>query len=798
MPGPPSSIVIPASPLDAQILSASSLAWAPAGPLAPTHPSHASHRLNGHLGAPSSRLHSTAATEPHFMTQRQFEQWRGSHPGESRNLRPTAGSDNMDKAMLQGYRAPQHPASHVLQSIPPRAPSRSSRSNILSYTLHLATSSRLSSYSSSNGTRTLLHWAEMDARDDARRYEDVRIEPDWFETEAKTQGLWTLGVNLLQSSRREGALPPSVERRVVLAGLAEDLLVSPSGERAITKIDEESVHPSREVDDLVVLKPLTSPDTTTLYLSTSSTRSHHHGLGDAAGTDSSTPRDRSHSVAQSLIDLKFGNVPTEPKASPVSIDDKPLEPTRGDAVPGSSVFGDAANVPSSGPIASTSTSSELTATPHMDYRIVLSQSMRTRAKTIFATSPLPSLTYTFCRRHRVASCGVCQILVAETSERASDHAQHRRRNVPGAGLRSGLSIQGGSSAAAGGEGGPSKRPLVSLVPTFLKLSADLIGDLQERHRAGGRDPEQVEEEDLAKALFSPNSAASVASLASPAKEEADQRATSAKGKEPERSSLAAAATMHGTSAWFDLLTSLLVQACLEGYLVDGWTGTEGVETLFGVGCGVWEGRGWSTASRPVRVVPEAKKVKAEHVATGEDEDEDDEEEEDEEDEEEVRARELEKQKMELVEAAHALFGSRDVAQAEYERGMRDRIHEFLNVPRDKSLVQHLVQLSIKYPLSSFEDDMVDFLEAAVRLLGKPALAKFDPKSASASSPSLNGQAARTTSSSDPDPFALVQYFIPSSESPSSRPFTVGAGSSLSPHRAWEDGVGTSGKRRRVD
>ena len=38
-------------------------------------------------------------------------------------------------------------------------------------------------------------------------------------------------------------------------------------------------------------------------------------------------------------------------------------------------------------------------------------------------------------------------------------------------------------------------------------------------------------------------------------------------------------------------------------------------------------------------------------------------------------------------------------------------------------MQHLAQLSAKYPLSDFEDDMVDFLESAVRSLGTPALAK---------------------------------------------------------------------------
>jgi hypothetical protein len=48
---------------------------------------------------------------------------------------------------------------------------------------------------------------------------------------------------------------------------------------------------------------------------------------------------------------------------------------------------------------------------------------------------------------------------------------------------------------------------------------------------------------------------------------------------------------------------------------------------------------------------------------------------DEADAEDVRARLGERQAADLVEAAHALFGSREVAQADYERSLRDRIHE---------------------------------------------------------------------------------------------------------------------------
>lgn len=49
--------------------------------------------------------------------------------------------------------------------------------------------------------------------------------------------------------------------------------------------------------------------------------------------------------------------------------------------------------------------------------------------------------------------------------------------------------------------------------------------------------------------------------------------------------------------------------------------------------------------------------------------------------------------------------------------------QFLNVPAGKTLHQHLDNLNMLYPLSQFEDDLVDFLEASMHFLGKPALAK---------------------------------------------------------------------------
>ncbi|GAA5836713.1 hypothetical protein JCM9279_007634 [Rhodotorula babjevae] len=714
---PAASVAIPATAWDRLQLSASS-AWIP--------PPTAAQRA-----AFSARTGKLLPGEQHAVNLVDLTRWRSAHPDE--RLRPPVGTDGAaDKTAASNYRAPQHPASHVLHSIPPRAPSRSSRSNILSYTIHLATSSRLSSYSSASGSRQLLQLAELE-RD---TQDGIDIDEAWFEAEQKTQGLWKLGANLLQSSRREGGvLPPAVERRVHLAGLAEDVLLSPAAERAVTKIDADSVQPSAEVDELVALKPLTAPDSST----------HYHSSSVAAAGDDASGRPRVNSVAQSLIDLKFGVNKAEPSSSSSATilddDNKPLcdAPESFAGVPSSSTSTAAA-----GP----------STTPHMDYRIVLSQSMRSRARTIFAHSPLPSLPASYCRRHRVRSCAVCAALVAAASERESNHGAMRRLNVPGAGLR------------GRGADGEAKKPLVGLVPAFLKLSAALLEDVKER--AGGPASGGA----AADALFAP------AADASAARKGKGRAGAGAEDEDEQRRH-----DLHVTAEWFDLLTALLVQACLEGYLVDGWTGTEGVETLFGVGCGVWEGRGWSAPTPAVVAAPASSSAATSRRASvqhhveddGDWSESDEDDDEGETDDEAERERVREEETRALVCAAKLLFGSRDVAQADYERGMRDRTHEFLNVPQSKDLHQHLDALNTRYPLSQFEDALVDFIEAGVRLLGKPALAKHDPRSAA--------------SGSDSDPYALVRYFAPTSR-------TAAPTRAASP--ALDDAPDRAGKRRRTD
>lgn len=571
----------------------------------------------------------------------------------------------------------------MLHTIPPRAPSRSSRSSILAYALHLATSSRLASYSSPAGSRQLLHLAELE-RDTS---DSIDIDDEWIDSEEKTKGLYKVGANLLHAHLREGTLPPSVERRVALGGFAEEALLSPAAERAVTKIDSESVQPSGELDELVALKPLTTPDTTTLYHSTSATVMARNG--DDAG------QPRVNSVAQSLIDLKFGAQPEsteQPPTSPSLFDDDHKRLLDGGEASTSAGGGSGGGPPATTP-------------PHMDYRIVLSQSMRSRARSIFATSPLPALPASYCRRHRVRSCAVCAALVAAASERESNHAQMRRKNIPGSGLRVQVIPSSGARAAAGGGGAATgagtKKPLVQLVPDFLKLSAALYRDVRERANRpcdGGADVAAVEDALFASVVRTEDRSAS----ASPA----TKAGASLKGKErardgdgeqedddkPTTTAAAAAVEMQVTAEWYDLLTMMLVQACLEGYLVDGWTGTEGVETLFGVGCGVWEGRGWNMSAAPVapagggasRQPKREKRTSPVFSVLSFDGDESSSDEEDDEEEEEAeRARLREDEARALVEAARLLFGSRDVAQADYERGMRDRTHEVRSLSRPR-------------------------------------------------------------------------------------------------------------------
>lgn len=617
-------------------------------------------------------------------------------------------------------RAPQHPASHVFQTIPPRAPSRSSRSTILSYTLHLATSTRLSTYLAPNGARDLLHQAESlstykhkcaEASDDDVGAV-VDLDPDFVESELKAQGMWKLGASLLRAAAAaqkqqqgiDGAvessgLPPMVERRVALAALTENLLVTPEpdlvevghqpsdgGDHLVDALtnaenltDQKS---SGELDAICALKPLTSPDTTTLYNTSStfnagSSSSASASAASATGSSSLSPTaifsssargsgSNPSSIAQSLINMKFGGVEEEAMTTlatnetgttAMSLDDdKDKKPSNAAGPPSreaETVFASSHLDPAS--TSTTTTTTQSMTAPHMDYRIVRGQAMRSRARAIYATSILspsaPSSTSTatarWCRRHRVLRCCVCRAIVDADSK-----IDRRTLNIPGQGLRDAVSPTTNATLpkrvlAQGGPGrtGRNKKTLAELVPDFLDLSAQLMKDQRERSTSSN---------DATTGVESTNAATEW--------------------------------TVTATASWYALLHAFLIQATLEGYLVEGWTGTGGIETLLGVGCGVWEGRGWDTRRDGVAVEREAEggeKDKPEEVDEGNRSEQSDDsssssssgDDDDDEDEEAEAAFERERAKDKLVAAAQALFGSRNVAQADFERSMRDRTHE---------------------------------------------------------------------------------------------------------------------------
>lgn len=496
----------------------------------------------------------------------------------------------------------------MLKAIPPRAPSRSSKSHILSYTAHLAILARFDEYNSSDGGAALLHRAEHGDPLD-------KLDDDAREADQKAAGLFKVSYNL---SRKADGLPRTVERRVTLARLVDDVLSPAEPSRAIHKIaDVEDTIPSVADKEVNLLSALNSQDNTIV----------HSAVPSSIGANS---------IAQSLIDLKFGSK-RDNEGRPTS------SGGQADEKKGQSVF----------------ENDRMTTTPHLDYRIVRGQEMRSRAKAIYAESILPSADECWCRRHRVANCTVCTTMVknVEKADLVSERAA--RLKVIGQGLQ---------RVDAG------RKRLIEVIPTFLEFSAALLRDVRDRAAMLDLDANEVLSELI-----------------------------------PDEGRI------DPTAAWYNLLHSLCTQAVLEGYLVDGWTGTNAIEVLLNIGCGVWDGKGWLKRPPPSTTS---------HSPSRHEEDEEADESDDEAQEEQLKreeAHELARQR--LVEAAECLLCSRDSAQADFERSMRDRTQEFLNIPEDLSLHEHLVALNKKYPLSTFEADIAEFLEAANRLLGMPTLAK---------------------------------------------------------------------------
>jgi len=317
-------------------------------------------------------------------------------------------------------------------------------------------------------------------------------------------------------------------------------------------------------------------------------------------------------------------------------------------------------------------SAQLPSNPHFDYRIMHGQALRTRAKAIFPASihtELPS-SMTWCARHRVQQCSTCSRLYTGSSTSPVDKAE--------------LSVVASQR----------RQSLAALIPEFLTLSSALFIDLAQ-DSIGPLSPET-------------NAAPLPSTSTNPATDysEVDKR------------------TFCASPAWYKLLAALVTQACLDGFLIHGWTGIEAIDVILGVGCGGWDGRTWNR--RRVIVMSKSSRTSRSTSVVSDDEDteSDDEKEQDASD--------------RLVEAAQMLFSVRSAAQAEFEREMRERKHEFLDIPESMSLADHLSSLSVKYSLSNFQSLACQFFQAVDTMLGQPSLVSTYLKGQTLSaSPNIN-------------------------------------------------------------
>lgn len=347
--------------------------------------------------------------------------------------------------------------------------------------------------------------------------------------------------------------------------------------------------------------------------------------------------------------------------------------------------------------------STLPANPHHDYRIRHTASVHNRAKQIYDRAALKSPDVDpWCPRHRVQRCTVCSDTALVAKKKSLQGRKSRDAPVvPGDGLayfKDDFILSSGR-----------RRPLARSLADFLILAADAFH------------------------------------LMAVGSEEACERDNS-----NNRAEFTPLAT------FYELVVDFVTQAVLEGYTIHAWKGKEALEVLFSVGTGTWEERKWADIpsswttpaastmpSRCASPTPDSEdsgsssaasssrggspsSSACETSAVSENLD------------------NIGDPRYHLIRAATELFRTRTPAQAEFEREMRDRMHEvclllfqllfshllltfsclkFLDVPEDSTLERHLRELGAKYPLSVFEDRMLSFFAAVEALLGKPALVK---------------------------------------------------------------------------
>ncbi|EJU05057.1 hypothetical protein DACRYDRAFT_63411 [Dacryopinax primogenitus] len=236
-------------------------------------------------------------------------------------------------------------------------------------------------------------------------------------------------------------------------------------------------------------------------------------------------------------------------------------------------------------------------------------------------------------------------------------------------------------------------------------------------------------------------------------------------------------------AWYALLCTLCTRACLEGYLARGWRGTEGVETLFGLGVDLG-------MSLDGLLDDDA----ATAAAAGSDESMTDTED----------GQELEPDGWPTMEeAARVLFpgsGSAEdgypaavgSAQAEYEQEMRARRDMFLDFPPNTNdLRSHLMDLAGRFPPEPMERSALRFCEAVSRWRGRPEL-QANPHKSRLRSMSIVSQTSQSALS-----IASVIHPSPSSRPAIDRWFVVPSRSERRRSLAVRAALGT-GKRKRTE
>jgi hypothetical protein len=189
-----------------------------------------------------------------------------------------------------------------------------------------------------------------------------------------------------------------------------------------------------------------------------------------------------------------------------------------------------------------------------------------------------------CPRHLRPGCNICSISsVAEARrDRASIGTGGISGWLDGAGVGSGLAQTVESVLRRNVRASTEGAALAGMLPRFLRLSALIATELgseeemgiteRERDWVVETDDERVEKEQGQAGIVYPESTRTNVSGTS------GSNAGSSRGR-------VSPYVLRPTREWYLLLAGLLTRAALEGYMINGWRGTEPLECLLMVGLG---------------------------------------------------------------------------------------------------------------------------------------------------------------------------------------------------------------------